>query len=53
MGGMMRTVVLYGVLAFAGADYLDLHLPATATEFKEVLVPYNAVGMILPGGPTV
>jgi len=53
MGGMMQTEVLYGVVAFAGANYLDLQVCVSGKEFREVLIPYSAVGMIIPGGPTV
>ena len=52
-GMMMGTAVLNGILAFAGADYIDLHVPLTGVEFREALIPYNAIGMILPGGPVI
>jgi hypothetical protein len=50
---MMGTTVLNGVLAFAGADYIDLHVPLAGVECREVLIPYNAIGMVLPGGPMI
>lgn len=52
-GAMMGTTVLNGILVFAGADYLALHVPLTGVSFREVLIPYNAIGMILPGGPVL
>lgn len=52
-GMMMGTTVLNGVLGFAGADYIDLHVPMAGTTHREVLIPSNSIGMILPGGPLV
>ena len=52
-GTMMGTAVLNGVLAFAGADYINLHVPMAGASYREVLIPYNAIGMILPGGPVI
>lgn len=50
---MMQTEVLYGAVAFAGTNYLDLQVCVSGKEYREVLIPYSAVGMIIPGGPTV
>ena len=49
---MMGTAVVSGTLAFAGADYLVIRIPAGAA-CKDILVPYNAVGVIVLGSRTV
>jgi hypothetical protein len=49
---MMGTAVVSGTLAFAGADYLVVRIPAGAV-CKDILVPYNAVGVIVLGSRTV
>jgi hypothetical protein len=35
-----------GTLAFAGADYLAIRVPAGGV-CRDVVIPYNAVGMIV------
>lgn len=48
---MMTTATVSGTLAFAGTDYLVIRVPATGGACTDVLIPYNAVGMIvLPAG---
>ena len=48
---MMGTVVVSGTLAFAGADYLVLRIPAW--NCRDILIPYDAIGTVIPGGPTL
>ncbi len=47
----MRTTVISGILVFAGADFLVLHVPIGAANPRELLIPYTAIGIIVPGGP--
>ncbi|HHY35181.1 MAG TPA: hypothetical protein GX510_06065 [Firmicutes bacterium] len=51
--GMAGTMVLHGLLAYVGEDYVDVHVPMPGGNIREVLVPIAAVGAILPGGPIV
>lgn len=44
------TAVVSGTLAFAGADYLVVRVPVGAA-CRDLVIPYNAVGMILVAGP--
>lgn len=44
----MGTAVVSGVLVFAGADYMAVRVGATTCP-RDVLIPYNAVGLIMPG----
>jgi hypothetical protein len=46
----MGTAVVSGTLAFAGADYLVVRVPVAAT-CHDIIIPYNAVGMVLVAGP--
>ncbi|HHX28024.1 MAG TPA: hypothetical protein GX716_03325 [Firmicutes bacterium] len=48
----IMTTVLQGVLAFAGTDYISVNVGAgrTMSDFHEVAVPYNAIGMIICAG---
>lgn len=51
---MMGTAVVSGVLAFAGTDYVDMHVaPNNCPGYMEVLIPYNSIGMAVPGGSAV
>ena len=49
---MMGTAVVSGTLAFAGVDYLVIRIPAGAV-CRDILIPYDAVGMIIPGSATM
>lgn len=51
--GMGGTLVLHGLLAYVGDDYVDVHVPMPGGNIREVLVPITAIGAILPGGPIV
>ncbi|MBE3519586.1 MAG: hypothetical protein IMW97_04705 [Firmicutes bacterium] len=51
--GMAGTLVLHGLLAYVGEDYVDVHVPMPSGNIREVLVPIAAIGAILPGGPIV
>lgn len=48
----MGTAVVSGTLGFAGIDYLVIRIPA-GTECRDILIPYNAVGMIVLGRGTM
>lgn len=45
-GPATGTAVVSGTLAFAGADYLAIRVPAGGV-CRDVVIPYNAVGMIV------
>lgn len=45
---MMGTAVVSGVVVFAGADFLAVRVGAMPGA-RDVLIPYNAVGLIVPG----
>lgn len=44
----MGTAMVAGTLVFAGADYLAVRVGSNAGA-RDVLIPYHAVGMIVPG----
>ena len=46
---VIGTAVVSGVLVFAGVDYIAVRV-GTGTACRDVLIPYNAIGMIIPGG---
>ncbi len=48
----MMTTVVQGVLAFAGTDYISVTVAMgkTMNDFREVEIPYNAIGMIICAG---
>jgi hypothetical protein len=43
----MGTVAIQGVLAFAGTDFMSVN--TGLNNFHEVVIPYNAVGMVICG----
>lgn len=49
---MMGTAVVSGTLAFAGVDYLAIRIRA-GMACRDILIPYNAVGMIVLGSATL
>jgi len=51
--GLGGTLMLHGLLAYVGDDYVDVHVPMPGGNIREVLVPIAAIGAILPGGPIV
>jgi hypothetical protein len=45
---MMGTAVVRGILVAAGPDFLAVRVGQNAA-CRDILIPYNAVGMIIPG----
>lgn len=48
----MMTTVVTGTLAFAGVDYLVIRVRVDSA-CRDVVIPYNAVGAVVPMGPAM